>query len=619
MRITNNVILSNGGAYAAAIRLGTPDMAVPFKDNQNDRVTIANNRILANGGTNLAGAIGVFAGADNYDIAYNDICGNFSAEYGGGISHYGYSPNGRIHNNRIYYNRSYDEGGGIMIAGELPANPFQLSPGAGPVDIYANLVQSNLSNDDGGGIRFLMAGNYLYRVYNNIVVNNVSTHEGGGISLNDAPQVRVYNNTIMKNITTATSMTSNGLPAPAGLSAAQNSALLQATLPPGSPIFSDPLLFNNIFWDNRAGWYDNGTVSGIGMEGDPNAIFYWDLGTGDGSGTMSPTYSLLQVPYGAGDPSNIVGVDPGVVQQYDTGIRTLPWRGNPNFVGIDLVAVNNPVNLMGNYHLAAGSPAINAGAASKSGQAAPAIDYDGQRRPSQGRYEIGADETPEGFPLTGILYPPPILNRVGASSPAAQPAADEPYKFYLPVIYRGAGAQWIGPIDSFTFDPDSGIQVLTSGHALWNSARFGPDQEAYLTFTALSPSATRQDLLLKVGGLASGGLIGPDTYLINVGYDATAGRIQVSTLEPGGLWVNRMFFEGIALAVGDQFGARASAGGIVEVYRNGELLFAVDLAAGDALWHFNDASGQIGFWFEAPSFAGSDAAGLTDFGGGVTP
>ena len=619
MRITNNVILSNGGAYAAAIRLGTPDMAVPFKDNQNDRVSIANNRILANGGTNLAGAIGVFAGAEGYDIARNDICGNFSAEYGGGISHYGYSPAGQIHHNRIYYNRSYDEGGGIMIAGELPANPTQLSPGAGRVDIYANLIQSNLSNDDGGGIRFLMAGNFMYRVYNNIVVNNVSTHEGGGISLNDAPQVRVYNNTIMKNITTATSMTSNGLPAPAGLSSAQNSALLQATLPVGSPIFSDPLLFNNIFWDNRAGWYDNGTVSGIGMEGDPNAIFYWDLGTGDGSGTMSPTHSLLQVPYGAGSPTNIVGVDPLVVQQYDTSIRVLPWRGNPNFVGIDLVAVNNPVTLMGNYHLAAGSPAINTGAASKGVQVAPNVDYAGNPRPFQRFYEIGADETSGTFPLAGILYPLAIWNGPAASPPAARPAADDLYKVYLPIIYNAGGAPWTGQLDSFAFDPASGIQVLTSGYASWNPSMFGSDQEVYFTFTAISPSATRQDLLLKVGGLTAEGLLGPDAYLINIGYDATAGRIQISTLEPGNLWVDRMILDGIALAVGDQFGARASVGGLVEVYHNGELLFTFDLAAGDTPWLFNDARGRIGLWFEAPSFAGSDAAGLTDFGGGALP
>ena len=63
-----------------------------------------------------------------------------------------------------------------------------------------------------------MAGNFPMNVYNNMIVNNVSTHEGGGIALDDAPNVRVFNNTIMKNLTTATAVTSDGRPAPAGLS-----------------------------------------------------------------------------------------------------------------------------------------------------------------------------------------------------------------------------------------------------------------------------------------------------------------------------------------------------------------------------------------------------------------
>ena len=57
-------------------------------------------------------------------------------------------------------------------------------------------------------------------------------------------------------------MTSTGAPAPAGLSSSPNSDLLQATLDPSAPLFSDPLMFNNIFWDNRAGAFTGGTVAG---------------------------------------------------------------------------------------------------------------------------------------------------------------------------------------------------------------------------------------------------------------------------------------------------------------------------------------------------------------------
>jgi uncharacterized protein (DUF779 family) len=392
LKITNNVISSNGGTYGSAIRVGTPNLPAAIRDAQNDFVRIAHNRILANGGTNLAGAIGIFSGAEGYEIASNEICGNFSAEYGGGISHYGFSPNGKIHHNRVLFNRSYDEGGGIFIAGELPANPASLSPGAGAVQIYQNLVQNNLANDDGGGIRFLQAGNFVFDVHDNMIVNNVSTHEGGGVSLNDAPQVRFYNNTVMKNITTASAVTSLGYPAPAGLSTSANSDQLQATLPSGSPLFSNPLLFNNVFWDNRAGTFTGATVAGIGLTGDPNPVNHWDMGVTGVPGLLSPTNSLLQTILGTTpSPTNVVGSDPLVAAEYDSSVSVVPWRGNPRFVDILMVTLTEGPYI-GDYHLRASSPAINIGAASKNGVAGSVSDFDGDARPIGVAIDAGADE-----------------------------------------------------------------------------------------------------------------------------------------------------------------------------------------------------------------------------------
>lgn len=400
LQITNNVIENNGGAYGT-IRIGTPNLPAPDTDNQNDNVRIANNRILANGGTNLAGALGIFNGADNYEVANNDFCGNFSAEYGGGISHYGRSNNGSIHDNRIYFNRSYDEGAGIMIAGELPVDPGadygtpDGAQGSGAVNIFNNLIQANLSDDDGGGLRFLMAGNFPMNVYNNMIVNNISTHEGGGVALDDAPDVRFYNNTVMKNITTATAVTSDGQPAPAGLSTGQNSAQLQNTLGGGST-FSDPLLFNNIFADNRAGTRSINTVTGIGIGG-PLDIDLWDMGSLDPSIELSPTNSIFQSTLGTlPGAGNLIGADPTVIATHDVGVAFASWRTNINFIGAILVTADLPPNLMGNYHMLDNtSPAYNSGAASKLLLSAPAFDIDNQIRPGFGAFDMGADEIPD--------------------------------------------------------------------------------------------------------------------------------------------------------------------------------------------------------------------------------
>ncbi len=411
LRITNNVIKQNGGAYAGAVRLGTPLVG----DNNLDNIKIANNRIINNGGSNLAGAVGIFTGAQNYEINNNDLCGNFSAEYGGGISHFGLSGGGSIHDNRIYFNGSYDEGGGIIIAGEPPLSPTSFGAGAGAVNIFNNLIEANLANDDGGGLRFLTAGNFPYNVYNNMIVNNISTHEGGGVAIDNAPNVRFYNNTVMKNITTATAATSNGQPAPAGLSSAANNVFL--ALPPGSPSFSKPLLFNNIFWDNRAGTWDpnSGMVRGIGgkdLQGnvDPTPINHWDMGVPGTAFQLEPTNSLLQsetTPHNdvVASSTNLVDQDPLVKDgSYDTSINALPWRGNPNFIASVIVAQDVPVTIMGDYHLSgSGSPAINLGASSKAVPsyqqppatlAAPAFDFDNQARPALGGFDSGADEYP---------------------------------------------------------------------------------------------------------------------------------------------------------------------------------------------------------------------------------
>jgi hypothetical protein len=604
LQISNNIIQGNGGSYGGAIRLGTPHIPEPLASNHIENVRIWHNRILANGGTNLAGAIALFNGADGYEIAYNDICGNSSVEYGGGISHYGYSPEGQIHHNRIYYNSAYDEGGGVMIAGELPAVIGEPSEGAGPVDVYNNLIQSNLANDDGGGLRFLMAGGYFYaedentgepvqaapfvfNVYNNIIANNVSTHEGGGISLNDAPYANIFNNTIAKNITTATAMTSNGAPAPAGLSSSRNSLLMQGTLPEDAPLFSDPLLFNNIIWDNWAGYRFMTGISGIGIEGDPNPVNVWDAGVGDGSGTLS------------GHPSNLIGVDPLFVEVYTTGVKVFPWRGNANFVGASIVAVDLPGGLPGDYHIQPtyASPAKNTGVAGLSWTYdeveypvnAPAVDFDGEVRPGWNGLDVGADEFDLPFPLTSILD---NFNR-GNGALGGNWSGDT-----SPGVYRINGNE---------------VQVRSSGAVWWSADVFGVNQEAYFTLKKLVPAGSEHALLLKLNGRPP---TSNNAAYIKVAYNNATGNVVVSTKIEGINPVLQASFP-MTLQPGDMLGARAEAGGWVIVYKDGVPFGSVNVQTGPTPWIPPIGNTNLGVNFVGPT--NQNDARFDDFGGGALP
>ena len=286
-----------------------------------------------------------------------------------------------IAHNVVKLNHSQDEGGGIMIAGQLPQDSTKPSQGAGPVTITGNIVAVNAANDDGGGIRFLQAGNFPIRVDNNSITNNVSSHEGGGISLDDTSQVTIINNTIAKNITTATAVTSNGTPAPAGISTAHNSDPFQASLPAGSPAWSNPIIANDIIYDNRAGSWNASTsnVSGIGQIGDSTPLNVWDVGIGDpGAGLLSPIHSVLSTaPNALGGEGYINGLSAGnsvtasptvasanaasFTAPFNLQLDIAPMRINFRFRVTAIVNIGLPTNGIGDYHIGAGSPAAGLG------------------------------------------------------------------------------------------------------------------------------------------------------------------------------------------------------------------------------------------------------------------
>ncbi|MBV1853885.1 right-handed parallel beta-helix repeat-containing protein [Catellatospora tritici] len=413
LQLTNNVLESNGGVFAGGIGLGQP-----YADGHNTGVKILYDRIIGNGGLTRSGGIGIFRGSSNYEIANSILCANFGVEYGAGISHWGLSPGGSIHDNQVYYNASVDSGAGIAISQELPRpgpnGNTPLGDGSGAVDIERNLIQGNYSGDDGGGIFLHDAQKERVRIRNNMIVDNGSADIGGAITMDDSANVQIVNNTIANNVATASCETCDATPHSAGLAAEKNDPLFQATLPSGAPKFSNPAaLFDNIFWNNEAF-----TLSQPGPGATLVSHGYIDFevhGTTSAGDTFRPRYSLLtngqilgpdgQLHALPGGQGNITGQDPQFIDPVTLELQVAGSRLDPQMAAVTIVAADPPTGVPGDYHIAAGSPAVNRGptysnfpsSTNSSTVFAPTVDFDGQPR-SQSRQntplDLGADELP---------------------------------------------------------------------------------------------------------------------------------------------------------------------------------------------------------------------------------
>jgi len=433
--ISNNNITSNQGNLAGGIGIGTPDVGF---DSQNDNVTVRNNKVHANGGVDGSGGIAMNEGSENYLVEGNLVTGNFSRFNGGGIAHNGYSPgNNVIRKNQILFNEVFfgallntaGDGGGIFVGDSVAG-----VEGTGNVSIEANLIQGNLTGaGSGAGIRAfavnaqdVMASPanadswYRLNIVNNIIVNNVAGVAGGGISLQDVLRANIVNNTIANNDSTATGQlafapgAANSTPQPAGVVTGTHSAALQALITlPGEPNYSNPVLLNNIIWHNRS-FYNNASLNGGAGGLTPNpAGPYWDLAVINAVGTpptLNPDESILSVFNNHGknynDGTNLVA-DPGFVLSYANVLQTASVIDEG---GNNINVLFKPLNpAAGNYHITAGSPAVNQGRTA----GAPATDFDGDARYL---VDIGADEIFAGAPPTGSV----VINGGAATTNARQ-------------------------------------------------------------------------------------------------------------------------------------------------------------------------------------------------------
>jgi len=196
------------------------------------------------------------------------------------------------------------------------------------------------------------------------------------------------------------------------------------------------------------------------------------------------------------------------------------------------------------------------------------------------------------------------------STPTAIPSGDFPGTSVLDDFNRAnglIGSNWSGNTSGYNISSNQ-LSVDYSGSntdLYWKNEPFGANQEAYVTFHHADPIGGEQMLLLKAQSNNTWG-----DGVLEVVYDAPNQRVQIWTWEWPQGWVQHGADIPVTFADGDTFGARALATGIVEVYRNGDLLEVRDITA----WsHYTDG-GYVGLWF-----IDSDDAVLDDFGGGTVP
>ncbi|KVM97470.1 choice-of-anchor Q domain-containing protein [Burkholderia diffusa] len=427
VNVHHNAVTSNA-SYGDEINSTTPSSAggVTFCSGS-DYYHFNYNWVCGNISSGDGGGVAHFGFSYDGDLSHNVVLFNQSNNptlptYGGGMIAQGVPPDGTFCENSTV---------------DVDCAP-QLSDGVGPnLVIDGNLIMGNTAESGkGGGLRLQSINGtdvqrslanpgkwYQVTVINNIIADNVAGWSGGGVSLQDAVRVHFINNTVIANDATAsagvlfntsaapqsnvpppgctsspnspdptcTSFIETSTPQPAGLETASHTQNLmtaflppagfkgQVTCPAGEPSctkFSNPVLTNNVFWQNRSFYISvssqpdptipgvqnavtlnpvlnqKGHSTGYCVTGGQTPPVYWDIGaygdTGPGnhqSGlTMNPQHSILTNT--AGYAANNLGANPQTVSQYCNGSRVPPEAGGNGFAvppGIADAVLPNPL------------------------------------------------------------------------------------------------------------------------------------------------------------------------------------------------------------------------------------------------------------------------------------
>jgi hypothetical protein len=165
------------------------------------------------------------------------------------------------------------------------------------------------------------------------------------------------------------------------------------------------------------------------------------------------------------------------------------------------------------------------------------------------------------------------------------------------------GVQWSGSTASYAIAGNQ-LDVNGNGSIFWNSVSAGANQEAFMLLTTIGLNTNNLNLLLKSQSSTTA-----NNGVIRVMYIPTSQVIQVWTYALGQGWVQHGAGLVVAFVNGDQFGAKASASGLVEIYKNGVVVGSRNVSS----WPHAAGGGYIGLWA-----ANASNAVLDNFGGGTT-
>ncbi len=212
---------------------------------------------------------------------------------------------------------------------------------------------------------------------------------------------------------------------------------------------------------------------------------------------------------------------------------------------------------------------------------------------------VSPTPTSTGLPtFTPTFTPSPLPTIPGGSS--------FPYTNGLDDFNRAdgsVGSNWAGATAGHAISSNQ-VLVGAGGNIYWQPTAFGVHQEAFVTLTHIDPTTPEISLILKSQNNASS-----NPGQISVAYSPAAQSVQVWTHQSSTGWRTHGGPVPVGFADGDQLGARALSGGLVEIFKNGYLLATRSITD----WGYYSQGGYIGLAAFSPG-----ATRLDNFGGGTT-